>query len=294
VINQQKSADRTQSPRKPAWLKRSIPRAGRKSGVVQLLRDGRLHTVCEEAGCPNRGECFARGTATFLIMGDRCTRDCRFCTVTHGAPESPDPREPARIAHTVRQLQLKHAVITSVTRDDMPDGGAGHFAAVIHALRETAPNVTTEVLVPDFRGDTDAVDRVLASNPDVFNHNIETVPRLYGRVRPQADYHTSLRVLAYAADKGRRVKSGLMVGLGETRAEVESTLRDLHEAGCAIVTIGQYLRPSARQVAVAAYIDPQTFEHYKRCGADLGIKQVVAGPFVRSSYRADEVLSGEG
>ncbi len=288
------SEHQTESNKKPEWLKRPIPCAGKKSSVIDLLRAGGLHTVCEEAGCPNRGECFARGTATFLIMGDTCTRNCRFCGVTHGNPEPIDENEPNRIAEAVQRLALKHAVITSVTRDDLPDGGASHFVAVIERIREAAPQVTVETLVPDFQGATHAIDRVLASAPDVFNHNVETIARLYPDVRPQANYRQSLDVLAHAAKTHPCVKSGFMAGLGETSEEVERLLADLSRAGCTIVTIGQYLQPSRAQTPVAQYISPELFEHYQKVGARLGIRQVVAGPFVRSSYRAAEVFGGNG
>lgn len=255
-----------------------------------LLRERSLHTVCESAKCPNKGECFERGTATFLIMGGTCTRNCRFCSVDPGRPEALDPDEPAHVADAVARMGLEHVVITSVTRDDLPDGGAAHFVATIRAVRERRPRATVEVLVPDFGGDLGAVDLVLREVPEVFNHNLETVPRLYPRVRPQAVYQRSLLVLRHAADQGRSVvKTGCMVGLGERADEVRGLLGDARASGVDVVTIGQYLRPSREHLPVVEYVPPAVFETYRTHGEQLGLR-VEAAPFVRSSYRAEEGL----
>jgi lipoic acid synthetase len=256
-----------------------------------------LHTVCQEANCPNIGECFARGTATFMILGGICTRCCRFCAVAHGIPEPLDPGEPARLADAASALKLKHVVITSVTRDDLLDSGAAHFAACIKALRALKPAPNVEVLVPDFGGDMGAADIVLAARPEVFNHNIETVPRLYADVRPQADYARSIAVLAHARDYAAfhsniLVKSGLMVGLGEEFDEVIVALGDLREAGVDIVTIGQYLRPTLgeRHIEMVRYVEPAEFEGYADAARGMGFTGVASSPLVRSSYHADEQL----
>ncbi|MBC7218475.1 MAG: lipoyl synthase [Candidatus Caldatribacterium sp.] len=278
----------------PSWIKRRFPPQEEWERVQKLLRTLALHTVCESARCPNLGECFRRGTATFLILGDTCTRSCRFCAVGKGIPKPPDPEEPERVAEAARKLNLRHVVVTSVTRDDLPDGGAGHFAETIRAIRRTLPQATVEVLVPDFLGSEEALDTVLAARPDVLNHNVETVPRLYPLVRPQADYRRSLWLLARAKEKAPEMltKSGLMVGLGETREEVEAVLRDLREVSCDIVTIGQYLRPSVHHLPVSAYIPPEEFEYYREYALRLGFSGVASGPFVRSSYRAEEFVGG--
>jgi lipoic acid synthetase len=254
-----------------------------------LLQELGLNTVCREARCPNRAECFARGTATFMILGDVCTRDCAFCAVASGSPAPPEPDEPDRVAEAVRRMGLTHVVVTSVTRDDLPDGGSGHFAAVIAAMRARTA-ATVEVLTPDFGGDLRLVDRVLDAGPDVFNHNVETVPRLYPDVRPQADYARSLSVLAHAALSGRTavVKSGIMVGLGETRLEAAEVLGDLWRSGCRAVTVGQYLAPSDRHHPVVEYVPPDAFAELEREAREIGFDGVACGPFVRSSYRADE------
>jgi lipoic acid synthetase len=256
-----------------------------------LLRARNLHTVCESALCPNLGTCFGDGTATFLIMGDVCTRGCAFCGVTQGKPAGLDPAEPANVAEAAASLGLAHVVVTSVTRDDLPDGGAAHYVATIKAVREQLPQATVEVLVPDFAGRELSTDLVLTEVPEVFNHNLETVPRLYGFVRPQADYGRSLGLLRRAAVRGQSaVKTGLMVGLGENEAEVEKLLGDAVEAGVSIVTIGQYLRPDRSSVAVAEYVPPEVFEHYSKIGEDLGLL-VQAGPLVRSSFQAGQIFA---
>ena len=278
--------------RKPDWLKVSLPATGELGRVRGLLQGLGLHTVCQSAMCPNLGHCFASGTATFMIMGDHCTRTCGFCAVAKGHPAPLDPAEPDRLARAARELGLSHVVVTSVTRDDLPDGGAGHFAATIRALRRELPAASIEVLVPDFRGDPDALEQVLAAGPDVLNHNLETVPRLYPGVRPQADYRRSLEVLRRA--KQRRpsglTKSGLMVGLGETSDEVRVVMEDLRGVECDLLTIGQYLRPSRAHLPVSEYVLPETFERYRQQGEALGFAGVQAGPLVRSSFHAGEAL----
>ncbi len=280
------------TPRLPSWLKRPLLSGAAARALEQSLSGANLHTVCEEAGCPNRGECFNRGTATFLILGTVCTRHCRFCGVTRGVPVPPDEDEPRRVAEAVRRMGLTHAVITSVTRDDLGDGGAALFAKVIRLLKQELPSVTVEVLVPDFRGDAAALRTVLDAGPDIFNHNVETVPRLYPFVRPEAAYERSLEMLARAARLGieLKVKSGLMVGLGETQDEVISVLADMRSAGVSLVTIGQYLRPSKEHAPVAAFIPPAQFDDYRNTALQLGFAEVSAGPFVRSSYRAGEMM----
>lgn len=277
----------------PSWIKRRFPPQEEWENVQKLLRTLALHTVCESARCPNIGECFRRGTATFLILGNVCTRGCRFCAVAKGTPGPLDPGEPERVAEAAQKLNLKHVVVTSVTRDDLPDGGAEHFAATIVAIRRVLPQATVEVLVPDFQGKEEALDIVLAARPDVLNHNVETVPRLYPSVRPQANYERSLWLLGRAKEKTPDIltKSGLMVGLGETREEVESVLKDLRGVQCDIITIGQYLRPSVRHLPVASYIPPEEFEYYREYALRLGFLGVASGPFVRSSYRAEEFVA---
>jgi lipoic acid synthetase len=280
--------------RLPPWLRRPLARPGHIQAVEGLLGELRLNTVCESARCPNRGECFSEGTATFLILGDVCTRGCRFCAVETADPAPPDTGEPARVAEAVSRLGVRHAVVTMVTRDDLADGGAAHVAEVVHAIRAAAPGVSVEVLVSDFAGDEPAVDTVLDARPDVFNHNIETVPRLYASVRPQAEYARSLAALARAAACEPRlpVKSGLMLGLGETAEEVLEVLGDLRVAGCTIVTLGQYLRPSAAHLPVAEFVPPQRFEVLAEAARALGFTGVASAPFVRSSYHAGELAGG--
>jgi lipoic acid synthetase len=287
-------------PRLPAWLRKPETAFVALHEIKRELRRLELHTVCESARCPNIHECFRRGTATFMILGDRCTRGCGFCAVPKARhPAPPDPNEPAHVAQMARAMNLRHVVVTSVNRDDLPDGGAGHFAETIRAIRAALPAATIEVLTPDFLGDLDAVTTVLEARPDVFNHNVETVPRLYPRVRPQARYERSLAVLEFAArNGGTLVKSGLMVGLGERCEEVEEVLRDLRRCGVSIVTIGQYLQPTRRNLPVAEYVPPERFEAYRETGLRLGFRAVFSGPFVRSSYMAELVahsaLAGGG
>jgi lipoic acid synthetase len=276
----------------PEWLRPVARKRPQLAALGRELADMRVHTVCQSARCPNLGECFGRGNATFMIMGDLCTRDCRFCAVGHGSPLPLDPDEPRRVAQAARHLHLRHVVITSVTRDDLPDGGAAHFAGTISAVRELLPGARVEVLVPDFQGRENSVITVLAARPDVFNHNVETVPRLYPLVRPQADCRRSLHLLRRAREvaPGLLTKSGFMVGLGETEAEVEALLRDLRGAGVEAVTIGQYLQPTRRHLPVADYIEPAVFERYAYAARSLGFTHVLSGPLVRSSYHAGELV----
>jgi lipoic acid synthetase len=274
----------------PPWLVISAPDPKAADRMAKRLQRFQLATVCQSADCPNQGQCFERGTATFMILGTCCTRRCRFCAVDKGAPQAPDDGEPERVVRAVRQLGLRHAVVTSVTRDDLPDGGAGHFAGTIQQIRKHCPGVTVEVLVPDFNGAIPALDTVCAVRPDVFNHNIETVPRLHANVRPLADYRRSLCVLSYAAGKGLRAKSGLMLGLGETETETQKTLLDLKYAGCRLLTLGQYLAPSKEHVSVARYVRPEEFEMWAEIARGMGFTAVAAGPLVRSSYRAEEMM----
>jgi lipoic acid synthetase len=260
--------------------------------VRELLDGLQLHTVCQSAQCPNLCECFARGTATFMVLGTTCTRNCGFCAVGHGAPAPVDPQEPARVAQAALGLGLRHAVVTSVTRDDLPDGGSGHFAATVEAIRSVS-DATIEVLTPDFQGRWECLERVLDARPDVYNHNVETVPRLYPTVRPQARYERSIELLRRVAERGGGIvgKSGLMVGLGESRDEVLGVLRDLRDAGCEAITIGQYLRPSPLHLPVERFVTPDEFDAYRREAEAMGFAAVACGPFVRSSYHADALLA---
>ncbi len=282
------------TPGKPAWLR---VKARRKPGVLKmkkLLREAGLHSVCEEARCPNLGECFGEGTATFLIMGDVCTRRCAFCDVAHGRPEALDPGEPARLAAAVKRLKLRYVVVTSVDRDDLHDGGASHFAACIREIRAANPNVRVEILTPDFRGRMDRAVSALAKNPcDVFNHNVETVRRLYPQVRPGADYDWSLALLLEHKKRLPDVptKSGLMLGLGETVEEVARTMRDLLDFGVETLTIGQYLQPGRGYFPVQRYARPGEFAYLQKLGEDMGFRNVTSGPLVRSSYHADRQAS---
>ncbi|NSW76405.1 MAG: lipoyl synthase [Candidatus Atribacteria bacterium] len=275
----------------PHWIKRRFPASGGENMEI-LLRSLGLHTVCESARCPNIGECFGKGTATFLILGEVCTRNCGFCAVKKGRPLPPDPEEPIRVAQAAKALALKHVVVTSVTRDDLPDGGAGHFVQVIRALRMTLPSATIEILTPDFQGREEFLEIFREDLPDVFNHNVETVPRLYPTVRPKAQYERSLFVLERfkALFPSVLTKSGLMVGLGETPEEVLEVLSDLRHAGCDIVTIGQYLRPSMKHLPVRAYVPPSWFSFYEEKAYELGFWGVASGPFVRSSYLAERFM----
>lgn len=252
-----------------------------------------MNTVCQSAHCPNIGECFSRKTATFLVLGNVCTRSCRFCAVRGGEPAQLDPDEPARVADAVARLGLRYVVITSVTRDDLPDGGGGHFVATIRAVRERRPGVTVEILVPDFRGDAELIETVVDGGPDVFGHNVETVPRLYPDVRPGAGYGRSLDVLRFAKNRDSEIltKSGIMVGMGESRAEVVTVMKDLQSVHCDILTIGQYLSPSREHYPVVEFVPPEVFEEYARVGEEIGFRHVVSGPLVRSSYMAEAAFS---
>ena len=283
-------------PRLPDWLRNVSVHGAATHGTRQVLRRHGLNTVCEEARCPNRGECFSRHTATFLILGDSCTRGCGFCAVDHRPPHPPDPAEPAAIARAAAELDLRYLVITSVTRDDLPDGGAGHFAAVIRAARAARPGLRVEVLVPDFQGDAAAARTVLAAAPDVFNHNVETVPGLYPRIRPQARYERSLELLrnSKAAAPAIPTKSGLMLGLGEEMEDVRRVLADMAGVGCDMITVGQYMRPSREHPAVVRWVHPDEFEELAEYGRGLGVRHMFCGPRVRSSYHAAEAAREMG
>ena len=284
---------------RPEWLKVRLNTTGEYEEVRAMMRGLSLVTVCEEARCPNIHECWARErTATFMLMGDICTRHCGFCAVGKGRPGSLDAEEPERVAQAAKELGLSHAVVTSVNRDDLPDGGAAHFAATIRAIRLRNPGCTVEVLIPDFQGDGDALERVLDEAPEILNHNVETVARLYRRVRPDAKYTQSLALISRAAERrtrenlAMRTKSGLMVGLGETEDEVLGLLRDLRASGCDIATIGQYLQPHERRLPIERYYTPEEFERLRREGEAMGFQRVESGPLVRSSYHARRALEG--
>ncbi len=274
--------------RKPEWLKVRAPGGPNYMRLKGLLRTLNLRTVCEEARCPNIGECFEDLTATFMILGEICTRRCGFCAVTHGRPTGLDRDEPGRVAHAVKIMRLDHAVITSVNRDDLPDGGAAIFAATIREIRASSPGCTVEVLIPDFKGNWEALDAVLEARPDILNHNTETVPRLYRQVRPGAKYERSLELLTRAKryDPSMLTKSGLILGFGEGREELLATMRDLVGVGCDILTLGQYLRPSSHHLPIVRFYHPDEFQELKGIGEEMGFKHVEAGPLVRSSYHA--------
>ncbi len=281
--------------RKPDWIRIKLPTGNAVNKVKQALRENSLHTVCEEAACPNLSECFSHGTATFMIMGDMCTRRCPFCDVAHGKPQVLDSEEPKNLASTIVQMALKYVVITSVNRDDLRDGGAGHFADCIRAVREQSPHTRIEILTPDFRGRQQAAVDILQQAPcDVFNHNLETVPRLYREARPGADYQESLDLLAEFHRKLPHVptKSGLMVGIGEQEEEVVNVMNDLRAHGVSMLTIGQYLQPSKDHLAVKEYITPKQFHTYADIATELGFDQVASAPLVRSSYHADLQAAG--
>lgn len=263
--------------------------------ISLLMEQLGLNTVCKEANCPNMGECYKRRTATFMIMGSQCSRNCRFCNVVHGTPEAIDKKEPEHVAKAVSELGLKHVVITSVTRDDLEDGGAFHFADTIRAVRAANPGVTIEVLIPDFGGSRESLDKVIAAEPEVINHNMETIGRLYEEVRPQADYRRSLDVLAYVKSKAPHIltKTGIMAGLGEEEGEVWQLMDDVRATGCDIFTIGQYLQPSPQHVPLKEHISKEQFEAYKKAGEEKGFSFVASGALVRSSYRAEEAVNVE-
>ncbi|MGZ8176205.1 MULTISPECIES: lipoyl synthase [Methylobacter] len=276
--------------RKPEWIRIKISASDEVTRIKQLLRENNLHTVCEEAACPNMGECFQHGTATFMIMGDLCTRRCPFCDVAHGKPLALDKDEPQHLADAIQAMALKYVVITSVDRDDLRDGGAGHFAECIEKIRRQTPSTKIEILVPDFRGRIEKAVAILAEHPcDVFNHNLETVPRLYKQVRPGSDYQGSLNLLQqfHQAQPQVPTKSGLMLGVGEQPDEVHQVMKDLLAHGCSMLTIGQYLQPSKAHLPVQSYITPEQFDEYGAVAKALGFKQVASAPMVRSSYHAD-------
>ena len=277
--------------RKPPWIRAKFPGTPEVLNLKKILRQNSLHTVCEEASCPNIGECFSNGTATFMILGDICTRRCPFCDVAHGRPNPPDSDEPANLAQTIKQMALRYAVITSVDRDDLRDGGAKHFAECIDAIRQVSPQTAVEILTPDFRSRMDkALNNLSISPPDVFSHNLETVPKLYKAVRPGSDYIHSLNLLKSFAERHPNIetKSGIMLGVGESNKEVIELMHDLREHSVSILTIGQYLQPSRFHLPVKRYAPLEEFESYKLIGADLGFSHVASGPLVRSSYRADQ------
>ncbi|NNK13861.1 MAG: lipoyl synthase [Desulfofustis sp.] len=273
---------------KPKWLKKRLPAGPEYERIRRLVGTANLHTVCREARCPNQFECYGKGTATFMIMGDRCTRNCRFCAVQHGPMEDLDSGEPQRIASAVAEMKLDYAVLTSVTRDDLPDGGAAHFVATIEAIRRRCTHTLVEVLIPDLQGKQASLETICGASPAVLNHNIETVAELYPRVRPQAIYERSLELLRRAGtlDGSLVTKSGIMVGLGESREALIKTMGDLRQAGCEIITIGQYLQPTAEHLPVSRFVPPEEFEELKEIARDLGFGAIAAGPHVRSSYKA--------
>jgi lipoic acid synthetase len=283
--------------RKPEWIRMKVPDSARFREIKQILRDNNLHTVCEEASCPNIGECFSGGTATFMILGDVCTRRCPFCDVAHGKPQPPDAEEPQKMARTIAAMRLKYVVITSVDRDDLRDGGARHFVDCIRAAREHSPHLKIEVLVPDFRGRLDTALQILAeAPPDVMNHNLETVPRLYKQARPGADYAHSLKLLADFKVRFPHIptKSGLMLGLGETDEEILDVMRDLRTHHVEMLTLGQYLQPSEHHLPVLRFVTPDRFQWFERQALDMGFTQAACGPMVRSSYHADQQAHGAG
>lgn len=287
----------TRATGKPAWLKKKLPMGGDYQRVTRLLANSKLHTVCQEANCPNMFECFSKDTSTFMILGSQCTRNCRFCNVTDKAPMAVDPEEPVRVAEAAKDLGLRYVVVTSVTRDDLPDGGASQFAATIKAIKAALPSNETsvprvEVLIPDLQGDIDALRTVIDAKPDVLNHNVETVPSQYDRVRPQAIYQRSLDLLANVKqiNPDLPTKSGIMVGLGETMEELEQTISDLHAHHCDILTLGQYLQPTREHLPVFTYYTPEQFKELENLAKKIGFRQVAAGPHVRSSYKAQDLF----
>ena len=307
TLNKQRGAEKTAripikivpqpAPRKPEWIRMKVPDSARFREIKQILRDNNLHTVCEEASCPNIGECFSGGTATFMILGDVCTRRCPFCDVAHGKPLPPDTEEPEKLARTIAAMRLKYVVITSVDRDDLRDGGARHFVDCIRASREHSPSLKIEVLVPDFRGRLDTALEVLSeAPPDVMNHNLETVPRLYKQARPGADYMHSLKLLADFKARFPEIptKSGLMLGLGETDEEILEVMRDLRAHNVDMLTLGQYLQPSAHHLPVLRFVTPDRFKWFEEQALAMGFTQAACGPMVRSSYHADQQAHGAG
>ncbi len=277
-------------PRRPEWIRAKLPYGESYAKLLGLMRVKQLHTVCEEARCPNLGECWGRGTATFMILGDICTRSCGFCAVKTGRPTELDTDEPRRVAEAVMSMNLRHVVITSVNRDELRDGGASIFAETIRQIRIKSPKCRIEILIPDFRGDNVALDVVVDAAPDILNHNVETVPRLYTVVRPQAKYDRSLNVLAYFKERGLVTKSGVMVGIGEKPEEILEVMKDLRKSNVDILTVGQYLQPTKEHLPIDRYVTPDEFEMYKRIGLEMGFKFVESGPLVRSSYHANEQI----
>ncbi|CAN5654242.1 lipoyl synthase [soil metagenome] len=276
------------SLRKPSWLKMRMPTGEAYGNLLRLVNDKKLHTVCQSAKCPNMGECWSAGTATLMILGDVCTRSCGFCHVATGRPPTLDLDEPRRVGEAVATMNLKHVVITSVNRDELPDGGAEVWAETIRQIRAQAPGTNVEVLIPDFCGDWGALQKVLDERPEILNHNIETVPRLYPRVRPQAKYHRSLKLLQIAKEQGLVSKTGAMLGLGEAEVEIDSVLDDLVAIGCEILTLGQYLQPTANHLPVERWVHPDEFAEWKTRGEAKGLRHVESGPLVRSSYHAEK------
>jgi lipoic acid synthetase len=274
--------------RKPPWLKMKMPGGTEYTRLYKLITENNLHTVCQSAKCPNMGECWAAGTATLMILGDVCTRSCGFCHIATGKPPTLDLDEPRRVGQAVATMNLKHVVITSVNRDELPDGGASIWAETIRQIRATSPGTNVEVLIPDFCGDWNALQLVLDEKPQILNHNIETVPRLYSRVRPQAKYHRSLKLLQIAKQQGFVSKTGMMLGLGETSEEVDAVLDDLVSIGCEILTIGQYLQPTTNHLPVERWVHPDEFRQWKARGEARGLRHVESGPLVRSSYHAEK------
>jgi lipoic acid synthetase len=282
--------------KKPTWLKVRIPSGAGYARIDRYHREAGLHSVCRSAACPNQGECWSRGTATFMVLGDRCTRDCAFCNVGSALPFPPDPAEPAKVAAAVAELGLRHAVVTAVTRDDLPDGGAEHFAALTRELRRAAPGCTVELLISDLQGNREALSTILRAGPDILGHNIETVPRLYPLARKGASYRRSLDLLAAARELSPQIptKSGVMLGLGETTGELLEVLTDLRDSGCALLTLGQYLAPSRKHLPVERYVPPEEFAELRRQALSLGFAHVESGPLVRSSYHAEEQFTEAG
>ena len=278
--------------KKPPWIKVRGPSEKCLSDMKNMLDSLNLHTVCESAICPNVGTCFSQGTATFMILGDFCTRNCGFCSVKHGTPLPVDPEEPLHVAQASKKLGLKHVVITSVTRDDLPDGGAKQFAETIRKINEILPEASTDVLIPDVRGSRENLEIITEAKPDILAHNLETAPRLYKTARQQANYQTSLKILEWTKEIDSTIytKSGLMLGLGETREEILDTMKDLREVKCDFLTIGQYLRPTSQNVEIVEYVHPDIFEQYKEEGEKMGFRYVASAPFVRSSFHAEEAL----
>lgn len=284
----------TRPPRKPDWLKVRFPAGPNYARIDRMHREHGLHSVCRSAACPNQGECWEKGTATFMILGNHCTRDCRFCNVTHQEPMAIDAHEAVKVARAIAELGLQHAVITSVTRDDLSDGGARQFAAVTKAIHDQAPGCRVELLIPDLQGDLDALKVILAAHPDILGHNLETVPRLYASARAGAIYQRSLELLSAARKTAPEIptKSGLMLGMGESSDEVLNVMKDLRQVGCAMLTLGQYLQPTRGHLPVSRYIEPCEFDALRAAGLKLGFNHVEAGPLVRSSYHAAEQFEG--